>query len=418
MSYYNCYCYQQNIKQNPKQGRWIRILAVFVFTLFIRNSASANTTFAGNIKIIEGETPAEYVKIVRPGFTKILSGKPNDALFEGDTIKTGNGVKVQLELSDQTLISLAPNSNIQLKGYMAVKTESRRNSVLRLLKGTARFIVAKLFRVNGNGERPWSHTSVTIETINAVAGVRGTDLFVSSEGNETEVAVLEGAVAVKSTDIRFYGEVYLGQNQVSRTQWGNAAGEATQLPEERKELLLKMTTVSMNSASQRGEDAGKKHLKLKYDKNAIARDLAAGIHLSKIIDSAVESGMPLEEVIPALMESGALPAVVIYTCIQEGFPVSKIVETAILAGTPADTVVTASLSAGADQQLIIVGLQMANISSADIALLLANASAIDYMSLSGAESGSPTPSSVLPDAPLSIGGSAGGGTPSASRYKP
>src|SRR5574340_1255496 len=135
--------------------RWRMLSAALIAASFFLVPAVslANTVFAGNIKLAEGVTPAEYVKIVRPGFTQILAGKPGDALFEGDTVKTGEGVKTQLEPSDQTLITLAPNSILQIKGYMTEPMAARRNTVMKVPRGTVRFIVAKLFRSNDNGER-------------------------------------------------------------------------------------------------------------------------------------------------------------------------------------------------------------------------------------------------------------------------
>src|SRR5512143_53580 len=70
----------------------------------------AQDLFAGNIKAVETPSAASVVKIIRTGFSGVLAGKPGDAVFAGDTLKTGPGVKAQIELSDATVIVLGPNS--------------------------------------------------------------------------------------------------------------------------------------------------------------------------------------------------------------------------------------------------------------------------------------------------------------------
>lgn len=377
----------------------------------------ANTIFAGNVKLVEGVNESEYVKIMRPGLRGPRPAKPGDALFEGDTVKTGNGVKTLIELTDHTIITIAPNSSLQIAGYLLDRPASRRNTVMKVLKGTLRFVVAKAFKVNGSGlETAWKDSAVTIEAMNAVAGVRGTDLFMIQEGDATEVAVLEGVVAVHSGRPGGNGQVLLGANQLSRIPLGKKPGAAEALSPERRDTLMQ-STVLQQAMSNLDEALGKKlSAKKKYDKDAIMRDLAAGKPLADVIDKAVEAGMPLDEVIAATMDAGANPAIIVYTCVQEGYTPSLVVEAAITCGVPVQTVFTAANSAGADQQSLIAGAQGAGIPPSDIAGALTDATVSPLQTLSTLPSGGDT-LSVLPPAPLPIGAS-GGGTPSASPYKP
>ncbi|MDH4161647.1 MAG: FecR family protein [Nitrospirota bacterium] len=380
-------------------------------------TAQANTVFAGNIKLIEGVTESEYVKIIRPGFTKILAGKPGDAIFEGDTIKTDKGVKVQIELSDQTIISIAPNGNLQIAGYMAERPVARRNTVFKVMKGTMRFIISKLFKSDGSGERSWKDSAVTIETLNAVAGVRGTDFFTVIGEADVEFSVIDGVVGVRSARPGGNGEVLVGANQMSITKMGGKPGRPEALSAGRRELLLRMTTLdkAMSLMNDKLDKALTK--KKKYDKNAIKRDLAAGKPLSTVIDNAVASGMPIGEVICATIDAGVNPGIVVYTCIQEGYSASKVVETAITCGVAPNVVFISAVSAGADQQAVITGAEGAGMPPATIAGTLTNATVMDLVTISTIVAAIPvTPSTVLPPVVVPIGG--GGGTPSASPYVP
>lgn len=382
--------------------------------------ACASTVFAGNIKLVEGVSKTEYVKVIRPGFTKILEGKPGDAVFEGDTIKTGAGMKAQIDLSDHTVITLAPNASLQISGYLADRATARRNSVFRALKGTIRFVVAKIFKSPGNDRQTWKHSSVTIETISAVAGVRGTDLFASVLDGEVEFAVLEGVVSVRGSQFDTTGEVFLGENQVSRTKAGGRPGPAELLSPDRRNVLKNETTL-VKPISRASGDARTKNAKTrKYEKEDIERDLAAGTPLNTLMDKAVESGMTIEEFTAAAIDAGANPAAVVYIGIQEGYSPGAIVEAAIESGAPAQDVFSAALSSGADQQSVISGSQEAGLSAGDIAGALTNTTTTDLSATNVATPESITPTTIIPPVlmPISGGATGGGGTPSASPYIP
>lgn len=375
------------------------------------------TVFAGNIKLVQGVTESSYVKILRPGFTKILVGKPGEALFEGDTIKTDAGVKAQIELTDQTVISLAPGSNLKIAGYMAERTASRRNTVFKALQGTIRFVVSKIVRSNGDGGRKWKDSSVTVETLNAVAGVRGTDFFVTPGEQDVEFAVLEGVVGVRSVMAGGNGEILVGANQKSLTRMGGRAGRAEPLSPERREQLRRMTTLEKAMSQLNAALAKALAAKKKYDSGAIARDLAAGKPLSAVIDRAVEAGVPIEDIIAAAIDAGANRGLVVYTCIQEGQVASTVVEAAIETGVPLNVVFIAAVSAGADQQAVITGAEGAGISPEAIAGTLASTTIVAPDTIGSITPEMPTtPGAVMPPAVITIGG--GGGTPSASPYVP
>src|SRR5574337_1178074 len=178
------------------------ILVLFVFALWTPSPAPAQDPFVGKIIAIDSGTAAQAVNIVRVGKNGYAKAKIGDALFAGDTVKTGHGVKARIELADKSIINIGSDSILQIKAHLFVPAEARRNYVFKSLKGVIRFIIAHTFKPGNNGAPavPWKDSNVTVETATAVAGVRGTDFVVSSitdgPAPVVEIAVFEGLVRV------------------------------------------------------------------------------------------------------------------------------------------------------------------------------------------------------------------------------
>jgi hypothetical protein len=400
---------------------YLRIISVATTVLLLSSlSALAADTFVGNIRAIDSTDPALTAKIVRLGYAGILSGKPGDAVFIGDTVKTAEGVRVQLVLSDNSIITIAPNSAVQLKGYIVDRDRGKRNSVLRSMKGTVRFVIAKFFKPQDGGtEKKWKESNVTIEAQNVVAGVRGTDLAVSTGESETEIAVFDGAVNVRHSSPFHKGAVTVGADQLSQVKKDSSPGQPEALSQQRRDALMKATTLvnPRTTAEAPNKVAAKKK---KYDDKDIAQDLAAGVSLADVLDKAVDSGMPLDQVVVAALDAGVAPSILIYTAVIEGYSVKQVVTAAVEHGVPLSVVAAAALGAGADKNLVISGATDAGVPKATIATAIAAATSPNAAVYGTTTPMDSTPAAIIPAPPVAIGGG-GGGTPStlpASPYRP
>ena len=391
-----------------------------VFSAGFPHVASGQDQFVGNVKLVESKDPAQHPHIVRIGYSAILDIKPGDAVFLGDTVKTGEDVKAQILLSDGSIVTVAPNSVIQMKGHRVDREQGIRNSVMKALKGTVLFVISKVFKPHAAGsEMQWKDSNVTIETQNAVAGVRGTDFAVTSGEDDTEIAVFEGAVSAKSSSVSMNGSIMLGAGQVTSVRKGKSPEPASTLSPARREALGRLTTLVNPRSAANGANGKAPKKTAKYTDKDCARNLAEGISLCTVIDTAVESGMPIEQVVTAMLDAGVHPSVVVYTAVVEGYSAKQVCCAAIEHGAPLSVVVAAALGAGADRKTIIAGAQEAGVPPATIATAMANA---NYVYQNG---GSPSPifskpSDIIP-APLPMIGGGGGGTPStlpASPYRP
>ncbi|MHB8843487.1 MAG: FecR family protein [Nitrospirota bacterium] len=392
------------------------VLAGMCLMLFPAVSGAANP-FAGNIKAIDSTDPAATAKIMHLGYAGILAGKPGDAVYVGDTVKTAAGVRVQIELSDNSIITVAPNSAVQMKGHVMDREQGRRSSVLKSLKGTVRFVISRFFKPHAAGaEMKWKDSNVVIEAQNAVAGVRGTDLVVTTTEKETEVAVFEGAVGLRHSSPSNKNDVMIGADQFSMVRKDGGPDQPQALSAERKAALENATTL-VNPRTKAEASNGTEPKKNASNGKGVAKDLAAGIPLADVLDRAVESGMPLGDVIGAAINAGVNPSTLVYTAVTEGYSPKEVVTAAVENGAPLSAVVAAAMAAGADKNLVISGAVDAGVPPAAIATAMSNGA-----SSNGPVYGTPlpmdgVPSPIIPAPPVSIGGG-GGAAPSTKRASP
>ena len=381
--------------------------------------ASAQDPYAGRLRSYEASVPGEKVRVLRLGYSGLLKIEPGDALFVGDTVKTAEGVKAQLELADGTRITLAPNSNIQIKGFMLDRAQGKRNSVMKALKGTFRFVVAKLFRATpASEETGWKDSQVTIETMNAIAGVRGTDWFEKTDQDKTEFVMNDGALNVRSATLSQRGSVMLGAGEYSSVLPGGNPTQPGPPPAGLGDAMLEATTLNNPITTSPANGAAAKKPP-QYTERDMARDLASGIPLSVVLDKAVEGGMIIQDAVAAALNAGVAPASVVYTAITEGYPTNHVVEAAIESGAPLSIVLATALAAGGDKMLVITGAVDAGVPPPAVASTMA-AVTTNGGAINGSTPIVVTPSTVIPTTVPAIGGG-GGATPStqpASPYKP
>lgn len=136
---------------------------------------------------------AAKVRFVKGSVKRKSNGKwtmirrAGTVLLQNDLIKTGKSSKVEIQFDDGSLLQLTSDSQLSLKEYAYSK--NGRKSNLNLKNGAIFANVNKL--------RKRSQFKVT--TVTAVAGVRGTEFFVSLDKNKNmKVEVYKGRVDVSS----------------------------------------------------------------------------------------------------------------------------------------------------------------------------------------------------------------------------
>src|SRR5437016_4869094 len=120
------------------------------------------------------------VEARRTGATAWQPVKLNDTYAPGDTIRVRERSRADLAMLDQSVLRLNANTELTLE---AIKEE--RTGVVNLLRGATHFF--------SRGPR-----SLEVQTPFMVAGIRGTEFFVSVEPDRTLLTIFEGTVLAEN----------------------------------------------------------------------------------------------------------------------------------------------------------------------------------------------------------------------------
>ncbi len=112
-----------------------------------------------------------------------------DRLYKGDVLKTAESSQIQLLFSDRSVVSLGPSAELVLS-----KLEPAADRPKVGVKLVAGRVWARIQKFFGGG------AAFSVETTNAVAGVRGTSIVVGVDGDSTQVAVERGEGYVTTPD--------------------------------------------------------------------------------------------------------------------------------------------------------------------------------------------------------------------------
>ena len=109
-------------------------------------------------------------------------------LEENDWVRTGDSTKVKIILFDGSIISMGPKVKLAMQKFKVNKQEKKSETLIKLLSGSVRFWVGKIFK----------NRNFHVRTPTAVAGVRGTHFVIqtSLENETTSITTISGTVAV------------------------------------------------------------------------------------------------------------------------------------------------------------------------------------------------------------------------------
>ena len=178
-------------------------------------------------------------------------------IFLGDEISTSINGSATIELNDGSVIALAPLSRIKTTSF-AYNAETKKNkSYLKLFAGSVRGLLRNLFG---------SSSEMSFETKTSVAGVKGSDISVWIEGDETVVAVNEGVGFIKSRDKLLPGSARIKAGFMARGKGGVAVKRAFAIPDEVKVKINKLKVKRKKSLVNKFKKKKAKELKKKHIK--------------------------------------------------------------------------------------------------------------------------------------------------------
>jgi len=148
-----------------------RIIFFLLLVLFITAapwSVFAADNFAGTVKNVQGS-----VLVMRQKMTlKVARGMK---IFANDVISTGSDGSVGIILQDNTIFSLGPESELELREYVFVPDQGSFTMLAKMVKGTFIYMSGLIGKL--------SPDSIKIETPVGTIAIRGTRFAAKIAGN-------------------------------------------------------------------------------------------------------------------------------------------------------------------------------------------------------------------------------------------
>jgi len=157
-------------------------LAVLVCLAVILYAAPAKAADERKIGFVKSTSGRAY--IYRQKF--MFPAQMSDVLMEKDTLITKGGGSMGVVLQDNSVLSLGPNSRVDLSRFRFDPSVDKAEFTTKVRKGTMVYMTGIIAKINRKGLR--------IETPNVVCGVRGTRIAIrvdSSEDVDIEPVKLE-----------------------------------------------------------------------------------------------------------------------------------------------------------------------------------------------------------------------------------
>ena len=175
---------------------FIRIFLIFTWLISASYSLAENQTNpsalnegadfqpVGSVSLVIGRAFSKSIH--NDEYTRLATGA---LLYEGDSLKTESSGHIHVQLRDSGVISIRPNSELQIEVFQFDEANPQASSVkFNLIHGTTR-------SVSGSAADSAKHR-FRLNTPIAAIGVRGTDFVVSATSDSLMTLVNQGGVVV------------------------------------------------------------------------------------------------------------------------------------------------------------------------------------------------------------------------------
>lgn len=187
-------------------------IAYCLFLLFTIHcsllTGNAEAQVAGKITKVEGR-----VDILRAGAAAAVPVKMGDAVNVGDILRTKSDGKAEITFIDNTVMTVGPKSRLGIDEYFYKADEQKRSASLKIYRGRTGFQIPRHVY-------PAEGSKFEMKTRTAVAGVRGTEGIIYTDGVE-RVYVKDGVIEFKNP----LGSVIVSKGEVGEVFHGRAPVE-------------------------------------------------------------------------------------------------------------------------------------------------------------------------------------------------
>jgi len=167
----------------------------------------------GKVLLVQGK-----VVIIHAGMVRGYWAKKDFPLFKGDTIITQEKGRIQFELNDESILTMASRTKLVINRSVYDPRKKSRSSFLGMPLGKARFWVKKLFDLR--------YSEFKVKTLTLAVGVRGSDFIIMATPKITEVT------ALKETELEVVSLAFPEVKPVIITDFERVVVEKDALPSE------------------------------------------------------------------------------------------------------------------------------------------------------------------------------------------
>lgn len=156
-----------------------KILTIFLSILLVAPYAFAGEV--GKVTYVEGR-----VDVLRQDASMAAPIREGEMISVGESLRTKSKSKVEVKFNDGTILRLAQNSKVEIKDYQLDEDKKRKAATIRLDRGKARTIIAKMS----------TPSDFIITTPNAEGRVKGSDIFAFYQAGNSGMLVSQGRLSV------------------------------------------------------------------------------------------------------------------------------------------------------------------------------------------------------------------------------
>jgi len=178
-------------------------------------SGTVDFRSSGSIPLA-GKSPGDIKPVA---FTPWKKAKRLQDVFATDEFRTSRRSRVKILFSDNSLMALGPNSQLEVLSYLYQPEKKLRQGKIKVKQGLYMYVI--------NKSQSHKDSEIRIVTPTANIAARGTAGYLSVSDINTIVANESGTVEVSNIDLSVSGTVTVGESQLTRV----AEGEPPTAPE-------------------------------------------------------------------------------------------------------------------------------------------------------------------------------------------
>ncbi len=197
----------------------------------ILNSAVVFAQPIGNVVSVTGNAV-----IARQG--RVFVPSTGSDVYSSDTVTTDSTGHLRILFIDNSVINIGPGSTINMERYES--SPSRRQVLLSMLKGKARFLISKVSNILN---------AYDIKTVTAIIGIRGTEFIIDIPGEDsTKLYVLDGSVNLGNAQQPTATTILVNAGMMSIVIAGEPPSQPVGYSNQEIQQLLKDTSVPFSDS--------------------------------------------------------------------------------------------------------------------------------------------------------------------------